>query len=77
MSGRLILTVDQAVQKAKKWFRKVMDPDACLDFCEVILKNGEYCVTLKTSSYMRTIHIDAGSGTVMEPENGYLVTRRY
>lgn len=70
-----MLTVDEAVQRARRYLARgpVINNESVSAESDVLLKNGEYRVTFKSG---QVVHVDAGSGTIMEPGNGYLVTRR-
>ena len=68
----LFLTIDEAVRLARK-FLNCFNNEFISDESVLLLKDGEYCITFKSG---QVVHIDAHSGEVMEPENGYLVTRR-
>lgn len=70
-----MITVQEAVVIAKKWIEggnRIGSRSVSAE-SEANLARGEYRVEFKSG---QVVHVDAGNGVVMEPENGYLVCRR-
>ena len=68
-----MITVRDAVRRARRFLAEKRRVPIHVNTALIKLHEGEYRVSFTCGE---VVHVDAESGTVMEPENGYRVTRR-